>query len=106
MELNISLLVGLKNNLDYTQNFYQTTRELYPTAEICFTSYGSTDGTHEWLGSLNDPNLKFFISDENKTFSDIGMVTDAVFSDFNKDGKTDLIVVGEWMAITIFENTN
>ena len=70
MKLNISLLVGLKNNLDYTQNFYKTTRELYPTAEICFTSYGSTDGTHEWLLGLDDPNLKFYISDENKTFSD------------------------------------
>lgn len=70
MKLNISLLVGLKNNLDYTQNFYKTTRELYPTAEICFTSYGSTDGTHEWLDSLTDSNLKFYYSDESKTFSD------------------------------------
>ena len=70
MELNISLLVGLKNNLDYTQNFYKTTRELYPYAEICFASYGSTDGTHEWLLELNDPNLRFYISEENKTFSD------------------------------------
>lgn len=70
MELNISLLVGLKNNLDYTKNFYQTTRELYPTAEICFVSYGSTDGTHEWLDSLVDPNLRFYYSDESKTFSD------------------------------------
>lgn len=70
MKLNISLLVGLKNNLDYTQNFYKTTRELYPFVEICFASYGSTDGTHEWLNSLDDPNLNFYTSDESKTFSD------------------------------------
>jgi hypothetical protein len=49
MENNISLLVGLKNNLDYNKHFYKTTRELYPDVEICFVSYGSTDGTNEWL---------------------------------------------------------
>jgi GT2 family glycosyltransferase len=68
--MNISLLVGLKNNLDYNKNFYITTRELYPEIEICFVSYGSTDGTHEWLDKLNDPNVKYFYSIEQKTFSD------------------------------------
>ena len=67
---NISLLVGLKNNLDYNKHFYETTRALYPDAEICFVSYGSTDGTHEWLNSLVDNNLKYFYSNESKTFSD------------------------------------
>jgi GT2 family glycosyltransferase len=67
---NISLLVGLKNNLDYNKHFYKITRELYPEIEICFASYGSTDGTHEWLDSINDNNLKYFYSPESKTFSD------------------------------------
>ena len=35
----------------------------------------------------------------------IGMVTDALWSDYNNDGKPDLIVAGEFMAIQIFENT-
>ena len=70
MENNISLLVGLKNNLDYSKNFYYSTRHLYPELELCFVSYGSTDGTNEWLDSLNDSNLKYFYSDEKKTFSD------------------------------------
>lgn len=70
MKNNISLLVGLKNNLDYNKHFYETTRQLYPDVEICFVSYGSTDGTHEWLESLTDDNLKYFYSTENKTFSD------------------------------------
>ena len=68
--MNISLLIGLRNNLDYTKYFYKTTRELYPEVELCFVSYGSTDGTHEWLDSLDDINVKYFYSDESKTFSD------------------------------------
>ena len=67
---NISLLVGLKNNLDYTKFFYDHTRSIYPNAEICFVSYGSTDGTHEWLNQLKDRNVKYFISDETKTLAD------------------------------------
>lgn len=35
---------------------------------------------------------------------DAGLVTDAIWSDFNADGATDLIVVGEWMNIRFFEN--
>lgn len=70
MKNSISLLVGLKNNLEYTMFFYQETRTLYPAVEIVFTSYGSTDGTHEWLDSLDDPYIRYFHSPEKKTLSD------------------------------------
>ncbi|HWK07459.1 MAG TPA: VCBS repeat-containing protein [Puia sp.] len=34
----------------------------------------------------------------------IGMISDALFTDFDGDGQTDLIVVGEWMPVTFFKN--
>ena len=36
----------------------------------------------------------------------IGMVCDALFTDFDGDGQTDLIVIGEWMPVTFFKNNN
>lgn len=41
----------------------------------------------------------------NAALKTIGMVTCAVWADMNGDGKPDLIVAGEWMPVTVFENT-
>ena len=43
---------------------------------------------------------------ESKAFDvkDIGMITDAKWADIEKNGKEDLVIVGDWMSPTIFKN--
>jgi len=43
---------------------------------------------------------------ENASICAIGMLTDAVWNDFDNDGIKDLIVVGEWMQPKFFKNIN
>ena len=55
----------------------------------------------------NDGNGRFI--DVSKTIlprQELGMVTDASWNDVNEDGLMDLIVVGEWMPITILQQTD
>src|SRR5690606_24248391 len=62
------------------------------------------------------PAQSYILQNENGRFVDatdkfgeeirqIGMVNDALWSDFDNDGKTDLVVVGEFMAVTFLRNT-
>jgi hypothetical protein len=44
------------------------------------------------------------VADRAPELERIGMVTDASWRDVDGDGRLDLIVVGEWMPITVFHN--
>ncbi len=53
---------------------------------------------------INDKG--YFSLQENKELQNSGMITDAVWDDFDNDGVKDLIVVGEWMQPKFFKNNN
>ena len=61
------------------------------------------------------PKSYLFINDGKGNFIDktqqlapewqnAGMITDILVTDFNQDGKKDIVACGEWMAINFFEN--
>ncbi len=61
------------------------------------------------------PVDSYLLRNDNGKFTDVtnqiapqlrklGMVTDAVWTDFDQDGLVDLFVVGEWMPVTCFKN--
>ncbi|MCC5930276.1 MAG: VCBS repeat-containing protein [Cyclobacteriaceae bacterium] len=63
------------------------------------------------------PARSYILRNNNGVFEDVseqvlpqlkqlGLVTDAIWTDFDQDGKIDLIVVGEWMPVTFFKNEN
>ena len=66
-------------------------------------------------GKYPFPTDSYLLRNDKGVFKDItdavapqlrqlGMVTDAVWTDFDKDGHIDLFVVGEWLPVTCFKN--
>ena len=55
---------------------------------------------------LNNGKASFTIADESLApgLRSVGMVTDAAWTDLDKDGWKDLVIVGEWMPIVVYKN--
>ena len=49
-------------------------------------------------------NFHIVTDDYNPQLATVGMVTDADWIDYDNDEDLDLIIVGEWMPVTIFQN--
>tara|TARA_B110000003_G_scaffold152808_2_gene153526 strand:- start:40742 stop:44047 length:3306 start_codon:yes stop_codon:yes gene_type:complete len=73
-------------------------------------------GTRLISGKYTFPATSYILINENgvlkkaskkiaPSLTNIGMVTDAVFSDIDNDNDEDLIIVGEWMKVRILENS-
>ncbi|MBV6645876.1 MAG: VCBS repeat-containing protein [Cyclobacteriaceae bacterium] len=73
-------------------------------------------GTRSIPGKYGKPASSYLLENDGKGgFQDVsgkymnqlsafGMVTDAIWLDYDQDKDQDLVVVGDWMAITLFEN--
>ncbi len=60
-----------------------------PSSKLLLNNNGTlTDASEEWLQSADR----------------LGMVTDAISDDYDNDGDLDILLVGEWMPITILKN--
>ncbi|WP_054558684.1 VCBS repeat-containing protein [Croceitalea dokdonensis] len=70
-------------------------------------------GNHTVTGQFGQASNSYLLQNHQGSFSiddtfkgnELGMVTDAIWDDFDKDGLIDLIVVGEWMSPKLFKNT-
>jgi len=68
-------------------------------------------------GKYPAPANSYLLRNDGGTFTDVtaeaapginplGLVTDAIFSDYDGDGDADLLAVGEWMPLTILKNND
>ncbi len=68
-------------------------------------------GNHADALNFGKSPKSYILINEEGNFSlrqldNLGMVTDAIVTDFSEDGQLDLIVVGEWMQPTFLQNNN
>ena len=95
-------------------NYFQNASVIKP---YDFDNDGDLDifvGGHTVSGKFGIPATSYLLQNDGGTFSilkdfeasDQGMITDAIWDDYNNDGTKDLILVGEWMTPKFFKNLN
>jgi hypothetical protein len=79
--------------------------DLFVGSRVVSRRYGAIPRSHllqnDGAGHFTDVTLA-----KAAPLSEAGMVTSAVWTDYDGDGKLDLIVVGEWMPVRVFRQEN
>jgi enediyne biosynthesis protein E4 len=76
--------------------------DLFVGGHTISSNYGQIPPSFLWV---NDGKGKFS-NQTPEALKNAGMVTDAIWTDMDKDGSEDLVVVGDWMGIKTFLNKN
>lgn len=63
---NVTVIVPSHNTLNHLKNTYKSIRKYYPTIKVIIVDDASTDGTGDWLLTLQDSNLITVIDVERK----------------------------------------
>lgn len=74
--------------------------DLFVGGRYQMTAYGLPSSGY----ILENDGMGHFKALTTEAFENIGMITDAKWVDLNADGWEDLILSGEWMPISVFEN--
>lgn len=79
-------------------------RDLFVGGRVVPWAYGRTPQSYvfenDGTGHFTDVTDKVA-----PDLGEVGMVTDAAWTDVTGDGRAELVVVGDWMPVTIFQNT-
>jgi len=99
-------------------------QKLVPTSCLAITDYDRDGDQDLFIGvrfkpfSYGVPSSSYLMENDGKgnfkdvsinkapALQDIGMVTDALWFDADRDGDEDLVLVGDWMSLKIFINNN
>ncbi|MAO07552.1 MAG: hypothetical protein CL596_02435 [Alteromonas sp.] len=101
--------VKVLQNRKYFSEENKITEDPFINTSIITSSEGFTFvGNHSAPFDYGKPVASHIISSEGKkqNLNLPGMVTNAIWDDFNNDGQKDLIVVGEWMAPQFLANNH
>jgi glycosyltransferase involved in cell wall biosynthesis len=69
----ITFVIPSRNNLEFLQLAYKSIRNLETQHEILVLNDASTDGTQEWIESLNDPDLIVYNNPGPERIGIVGM---------------------------------
>jgi hypothetical protein len=80
--------------------------DLFVSGRVDPKSYPKPVSSFIFRNDSKDGHIKFtdVTASVAPALANIGLVCDALFTDFNNDGWPDLILAGEWMPVTFLEN--
>ena len=107
-----------QNNFEYSNKSFDFEKP-FATGAIDVSDYDNDGDLDVFVGERFNQNIyglpvsghlfknigdNNFIEEKSKSFDKLGLITDAKWVDLNDDKLMDLIIVGEWMPITILIN--